>query len=189
MALANGGTVYKPQLVRAWQDPATGKVSQAEHQVVKQFALKPEFLQLVKDAMVDVTLPGGTAAVAGAGAPYRFAGKTGTAQVVGIKQGAKYIESQVALRHRDHALFVSFAPADDPKIVVAVMVENGGHGGSTAAPMARRVIDYWLLGKEPAAPNQNADGRAEPEAEDSAPADDLPQAQAQAAPVPNEAPR
>jgi penicillin-binding protein 2 len=187
MAVANGGTVYKPQLVRAWQDPATGKVNEAAPQVLRQFELKPEYLQLVRDAMVDVTLPGGTAAVAGAGAPYRFAGKTGTAQVVGIKQGAKYVESQVALRHRDHALFVSFAPADDPKIVVAVMVENGGHGGSTAAPMARRVIDYWLLGKEPAVPGVSEAGHTEPEAEDSAPAADPPTAQA--APVPNEEPR
>jgi penicillin-binding protein 2 len=188
MAVANGGTVYKPQLIRAWQDPATGKVSQAAPQVMRQFELKPEYLQLVRDAMVEVTLPGGTAAVAGAGAPYRFAGKTGTAQVVGIKQGAKYVESQVALRHRDHALFVSFAPADDPKIVVAVMVENGGHGGSTAAPMARRVIDYWLLGKEPAGMvGSRESGQGEPEAEDSAPASDLPRAPS--APVPNEEPR
>jgi len=72
--------------------------------------------------------------------------------VVGMRPGTKYVASQIARRYRDHALFVSFAPADDPKIVVAVLVENGGHGGSTAAPVARKVIDYWLLGKLPDSP-------------------------------------
>ncbi len=136
--------------------------------------MKPEYLRLVKQAMVDVTLPGGTASGAGANAAYPFAGKTGTAQVVGIKQGAKYVASQVRARHRDHALFIAFAPADDPKIVVAVMVENGGHGGSTAAPVARKVIDYWLLGKLPViyAPEEPADAAIPDEIEDSGPAGD-----------------
>ena len=69
--------------------------------------------------------------------------------MVGIKQGERYIESQVAERHRDHAWFIAFAPADKPKIAMAVLVENGGHGGSTAAPIARKVLDYYLLGKIP----------------------------------------
>ncbi|HNI08803.1 MAG TPA: penicillin-binding transpeptidase domain-containing protein, partial [Thiobacillaceae bacterium] len=174
MALANDGVLYKPQLIRAWRDPATGKVGYAAPQVLGRIKLTPEFVRLVKEAMVDVTRPGGTAAAAGAGAPYLFAGKTGTAQVVGIKQGAKYVESQVHARHRDHALFVSFAPADNPKIVVAVMVENGGHGGSTAAPIARKVIDYWLLGKLPAiyAPEESASQPIPDEQEDSGPAGD-----------------
>jgi len=105
---------------------------------------------LVRNALVDVTRPGGTAARASAGAPYAMAGKTGTAQVVGMKQGEKYVESRVAERHRDHALFIAYAPAEDPKIAIAVLVENGGHGGSTAAPIARAVFDYYLLGKLPA---------------------------------------
>jgi len=96
-----------------------------------------------------VMRPGGTASAAAAGAPYTIAGKTGTAQVVGIKQGARYDESRVARQHRDHALFIAYAPAEDPKIAVAVMVENGGHGGSTAAPIARAVFDYYLTGKRP----------------------------------------
>ena len=174
MAIANDGVIYRPQLIRAWRDPATGKVGYAAPQVAERVKLSPEHLRLVKEAMVDVTRPGGTAAGAGSGAPYLFAGKTGTAQVVGIKQGAKYVESQVHARHRDHALFIAFAPADNPKIVVAVMVENGGHGGSTAAPIARKTIDYWLLGKLPTlfAPEERAEQAIPDEAEDSGPAAD-----------------
>ena len=78
-----------------------------------------------------------------------FAGKTGTSQVVGMKQGEKYVESKVQERHRDHALFITYAPAENPKIALAVLVENGGHGGATAAPVARLVMDYYLLGKLP----------------------------------------
>ena len=149
MAIANNGMVYKPQLIRAWRDPASGLVSQSAPRAIGRIAMKPEHLRLVREAMVEVTQPGGTASIAGANTPYLFAGKTGTAQVVGIRQGEKYDASRVAARNRDHALFIAFAPADDPKIVIAVMVENGGHGGSTAAPVARKVIDYWLLGKLP----------------------------------------
>jgi penicillin-binding protein 2 len=83
------------------------------------------------------------------GAPYLVAGKTGTAQVVGMKAGEKYDEKRVKEQHRDHALFIAYAPADDPKIALAVLVENGGHGGSTAAPIAREVFDFHLLGKRP----------------------------------------
>ncbi len=79
------------------------------------------------------------------GAQYRIAGKSGTAQVVAIKQGEKYDRTKVQERHRDHALFVGFAPADDPKIVVAVMVENGESGSGVAAPVVRQVMDAWLL--------------------------------------------
>jgi len=151
MAIANNGTVYQPQLVRAWRDTLTGRIVENPPKVMDKIELKPEYLELVKEAMVDVTRPGGTAAGAGAGAPYQFAGKTGTAQVTGIRQGERYDEHRISARLRDNALFISFAPADNPKIVVAVMVENGGHGGSTAAPVARKVIDYWLLGKVPEA--------------------------------------
>ncbi|MDP2433813.1 MAG: penicillin-binding protein 2 [Pseudomonadota bacterium] len=174
MAIANNGVVYKPQLIRAWRDPSSGLLSHAAPQILRRIPLKPEFLRLVKEAMVDVTLPGGTASAAGANTPYQFAGKTGTAQVVGIRQGEKYDERRVAARHRDHALFIAFAPADNPKIVVAVMVENGGHGGSTAAPVARKVIDYWLLGKLPAvyAPVEPGAAVQEEELEDAGPAEE-----------------
>ncbi len=172
MTLANNGVVYKPQILRAWRDPATDQMFYAAPQIVEQIKLDPKHLRVVKDAMVDVMRPGGTAAIAGANTPYLFAGKTGTAQVIGIKQGARYIESQVHARHRDHALFISFAPADDPKIVIAVMVENGGHGSTIAAPIARKVTDYWLLGKlpkvfEPVVPDAAVDSDAENEEEGS----------------------
>jgi penicillin-binding protein 2 len=87
----------------------------------------------------------GTAHRAGAGARYRFAGKTGTAQVVGIKQGKTYNARRLSKKYHDHALFISFAPSNDPRIAVAVIVENGGGGSSTAAPIARKVMDYYLL--------------------------------------------
>ena len=116
-----------------------------------QVPLQPRFLDLVREAMVDVTRPGGTAAWAGAGAKYAFAGKTGTAQVIGLK-GQEYDEDAIDERHRDHALFIAFAPAEAPKIALALLVENGGHGSTTAAPIARKVIDYYLLGIEPKTP-------------------------------------
>ena len=80
-----------------------------------------------------------------ADAPYRIAGKTGTAQVFGLAEDEEYDPETLAERLRDHALFIAFAPADDPRIAVAVVVENGGSGGAVAAPVARRVMDAWLL--------------------------------------------
>jgi penicillin-binding protein 2 len=173
MTLATHGVVYKPQLVRAWQDPLTGKVVHAAPTRMGKLDFNERNLRLVQEAMVDVMLPGGTASVAGAGAPYLIAGKTGTAQVKSIKQGARYDEHRTALHHRDHALFIAYAPADNPKIALAVMVENGGHGGSVAAPIARKVMDYWLLGKlpdigpGPASSPATGDGAVEEEQEDS----------------------
>ena len=148
-ALANGGIFYRPRLVKAIRDSQTRQERLIPPEVAWKANFNPDNVARVHAAMMDVLKPGGTAAAAGMGAPYAIAGKTGTAQVVGIKQGAKYDEKRVADRHRDHALFVAFAPADAPRIAVAVLVENGGHGGSTAAPMARAVFDYYLLGKKP----------------------------------------
>lgn len=147
--LANNGVAYKPHIVHHIVDSLTGEQRVIAPQPVRTIALDPKWVELVKQAMVDVTKPGGTAARAGAGAQYSFAGKTGTAQVIAIKQGEKYNEKNVSERHRDHALFIAFAPAENPKIAVGVLVENGSHGGSTAAPIARTVIDYHLLGKVP----------------------------------------
>jgi len=147
--LANGGKRIEPRLVQAVRDPLS-HVWQLQPTVARgQVAITPAHLAAVREGMMDVMRPGGTASAAAAGAPYTIAGKTGTAQVVGIKQGARYDESRVARQHRDHALFIAYAPAEDPKIAVAVMVENGGHGGSTAAPIARAVFDYYLTGKRP----------------------------------------
>jgi len=149
--LANDGVGFRPHLVR--QVKPSGSNDAAIPAVKPEFTinLNPEHVALVKRAMVAVTQPGGTAAQAGAGAPYAFAGKTGTAQVVGIKQGAKYDASQLSERNRDHAWFIGFAPADKPRIALAVLAENGGHGGTVAAPIARKVMDYYLLGKVPKA--------------------------------------
>jgi penicillin-binding protein 2 len=148
--IANSGVIFKPHIVRHIQDSQTNKLTSIEVQPVGTMPLRPENIQLVRDAMVDVTRPGGTAAAAGAGAQYKFAGKTGTAQVVAMKQNERYDERRVLERHRDHALFIAYAPADAPTIALAVLVENGGHGGATAAPIARAVMDFYLLGKEPA---------------------------------------
>lgn len=147
--LANGGTTYAPRLVRAVRDGRTGVMENVPPRVVRHVDIRKAHLDVVREAMVGVTQPGGTAAGAGAGAVYRFAGKTGTAQVIGIKQNERYDERRVAERHRDHALFIAFAPAEAPRIALAVLVENGGHGGSTAAPIARQVIDFYLLGRRP----------------------------------------
>jgi penicillin-binding protein 2 len=147
--LANGGKQMRPHLVKQIEYAKSGIVQPIQPEELSSFAIKPENLDIVRSAMIDVTRPGGTAARAGAGAPYSIAGKTGTAQVVGMKQGEKYVASRVTERFRDHALFIAYAPAEDPKIAVAVLVENGGHGGSTAAPIARAVFDYYLLGKAP----------------------------------------
>jgi penicillin-binding protein 2 len=147
--LANDGVAYRPHIVSRVIDARTGEARQVEPQPARTLPLNPKWVNIVKAAMVDVTRPGGTAARAGAGAAYAFAGKTGTAQVIAMKQGEKYDEKKVAERHRDHALFVAFAPAENPKIALGILVENGGHGSGTAAPIARTVLDYYLLGKVP----------------------------------------
>ena len=147
--LANGGVPVHPHLLKAVQDSKTQEVRIAGAADANAAVVKPENLALVRAAMIDVARPGGTAARAGAGAPYAIAAKTGTAQVVAMKQGEAYNEKRVKEAFRDHALFIAFAPADDPKLAMAILVENGGHGGSTAAPMAREVFDYYLTGKKP----------------------------------------
>ncbi|UCH49631.1 MAG: penicillin-binding protein 2 [Betaproteobacteria bacterium] len=149
--LANGGRIFRPHVVQHIQDSQTNELETIEPYPIGEVPLQPRHLDLVRDAMVDVTRPGGTAAWAGWGAKYSFAGKTGTAQVIGLK-GQKYDEDAIDERHRDHALFIAFAPAEAPKIALGILVENGGHGSSTAAPIARKVIDYYLLGIEPKEP-------------------------------------
>ena len=120
---------------------------QVEHRLGQPVNVKPEHLALIKAAMVGVTQPGGTAVKAGLDAGYTIAGKTGTAQVIGLKQGEKYDASRIREEHRDHALFIAFAPAEDPRLALALLVENGGSGSGTAAPIAREVFDFHLLGK------------------------------------------
>lgn len=151
-ALANGGIRMRPHFLLAEQDPMDNQVIAANPREAMPIVSNSEVIPLIKDAMVDVTSGArGTARRIGAGSPYSIAAKTGTAQVIGIKQNEKYNEAEIDERHRDHALFIAYAPADNPRIAVAVIVENGGHGGSTAGPIARQVMDYYLLGKEPEA--------------------------------------
>lgn len=147
--LANKGKAMKPHLVKAITDVKTSSTKTVQPMVNDNIILDDNNLEIVKQGMIDVTLPGGTAARVGANAGYSIAAKTGTAQVIGIKQNERYDENNIDERHRDHALFIAYAPADNPKIAIAAIVENGGHGGSAAGPIVRQVMDYYLLGKLP----------------------------------------
>lgn len=144
--LATRGRHFRPRLVRALVDPATGAVEDRPPQELPPIELRrAENWETIVGAMVAVTSgPRGTAARAARGARYSIAGKTGTAQVFSVGQTERYNEKEVAERLRDHALFVAFAPADDPKLVIAVLVENGGAGSAVAAPIARAVFDAYL---------------------------------------------
>ncbi len=154
--LANDGVVMKPHLVKAIEDAATGRRTLTVSAESGRITLHPQNLALVRAAMVGVTTEReGTAYAAFTGSTYHAAGKTGTAQVVGIGQNEKYNERLVEERHRDHSLFIAFAPAEpgaQPRIALALLVENGGWGALAAAPIARAVMDYYLLGKEPPGP-------------------------------------
>lgn len=149
--LASGGQHMRPHLLLATEDPVSGERVPAQLRALSEPIINPDDIPLIKAAMIDVTSGArGTARRIGLDAPYRIAAKTGTAQVIGIKQNERYDEEKVAERFRDHALFIAYAPADDPRIAVAVIAENGGHGGSTAGPIARKVMDFFLLGEQPA---------------------------------------
>lgn len=147
--LANNGLAYKPHLVKEVQSPRSSENRFIAKEPLYDLNIDPKDLDLVRRAMVAVTQPGGTAVYASLGAPYHIAGKTGTAQVIAMKQGEKYDVKNVDERLRDHAWFIAYAPAEQPKIALVVLAENGGHGGGVAAPIARKVLDYYLLGKVP----------------------------------------
>ncbi|MBU1265899.1 MAG: penicillin-binding protein 2 [Gammaproteobacteria bacterium] len=159
--LANGGVRIEPRLVQAVRDPIAHTWQPQSGGARAQLAITPKHLEVVREGMMDVMRPGGTAARSAAGAPYTIAGKTGTAQVVGIKQGARYDADRLARKHLDHALFIAYAPTENPTIVVAVMVENGGSGSGVAAPIARAVFDYYLTGKRPGDMKLEADDAAD----------------------------
>jgi penicillin-binding protein 2 len=146
-ALANGGVAYRPRLLKSVTDATNGSVRAIEPVVDGRLPLKAENLAVINEAMVGVTKEG-TSARAFAGAPYTSAGKTGTAQLFGLK-GEKYVESRVQERLRDHAWYIAYAPADAPTIALVVLVENGGFGATSAAPLARVAFDYHLTGKRP----------------------------------------
>jgi penicillin-binding protein 2 len=144
--LANKGNVVNPHLVEHLV--TNGVTSLPPAPEPKVLSLKPQNVDTVTSAMVSVVHSArGTAKVISRGIDYQIAGKTGTAQVFTVKQDAKYNENQIDFKLRDHALFISFAPAHDPQIAVAVVVENGGHGGTVAAPIAGQVIRQYLKDK------------------------------------------
>jgi penicillin-binding protein 2 len=149
--LANDGVVMKPHLVKIVEDGATRARKLTVSKESYRIPLKQENIDIIKSAMVGVTSEaGGTGFRAFSGAGYTVGGKTGTAQVITIKKGEKYNAARLAERLRDNALFTAFAPADRPRIAIALVVENAGKGGAEAAPIARKALDYYLLGKRPA---------------------------------------
>ncbi len=148
--IANDGVMFRPHVVNYSEDVRSKTRTAVAPKPVGKLDVSPDHIAIIKNALVGVNKEGTSASVF-AGAEYVSAGKTGTSQVIAIKQGEKYIESRVAERHRDHALFVAYAPADNPTIALAVIVENGGFGARAAAPIARQVFDYHLLGKQPPA--------------------------------------
>jgi penicillin-binding protein 2 len=148
--IAMRGQRFTPRLVRGIRDARTGEIRELQPTPLPTVKVDdPKYWDVVIGGMVGVTNdPWGTARRAQLGAPYKIAGKTGTAQVFTVGQTEKYNEKDVTERLRDHALFISFAPADDPKIAVAVVVENGRSGSGTAAPIARKIFDAYLLPRD-----------------------------------------
>ena len=146
--LSNNGIKHKPQLVIGTQDATTRVRVPVPPVPPEDLGFAPENVAIIRKAMVGVT-QGGTSTRVFAGAGYLSGGKTGTAQAVGLSQKEKYNAAKMEERQRDHSLYIAFAPADDPQIALAVIVENAGFGSASAAPMARRVFDYWLLGQYP----------------------------------------
>jgi penicillin-binding protein 2 len=146
--LANDGIKLKPHLVKEVTDVVTRAPTTTQHQTAPQAIASRSNIAVIINAMVGVNMEG-TSAQAFKGAAYTSGGKTGTAQVVQIKANEKYEASKVGERFRDHALFTAFAPAENPKIALALIVENAGFGAANSAPIARRVFDYWLQGLYP----------------------------------------
>ena len=146
--LANGGIVMKPHLVKAIEDAVTKQRRLTVPKESYRIPYKPEHIEVIKRAMVAVN-QSGTSARAFAGAPYVAAGKTGTAQTYSLSKGEVYRHHALDEHKRDHALYMAFAPADKPRIALALIVENAGFGGQHAAPIARKMFDYYLTGKWP----------------------------------------
>jgi len=151
--IATRGRIWKPRLVAAYRDPHTGQMQHVPAQSEGEVSgVSAEDWDRVVHGMIGVTQRG-TAAAIGAHAAYTFAGKTGTAQVFTVAQNERYNASAINERLRDHSWFIAFAPADAPRIAIAVLQENGGAGASAAAPIARKVLDAYLL---------TADGKVKP---------------------------
>ena len=148
--VANNGVMFRPHLVKYITDTKTGEKTMIEPEPIRVLPWKRQHIETIKKAMVGVNTEG-TGRRAFAGASYTSGGKTGTAQVFSLK-GAEYKAHKLRKDLHDHALFIAFAPAEEPKIALAVLVENGGFGAQSAAPIARMVLDYYLLGKQPGGP-------------------------------------
>jgi len=153
--LASGGLRFKPHLVREIKDAVQHTSLKLESDALEPLPLKPEHVEVIRNAMHGVTLEGTSSRVF-AGAAYTSGGKTGTAQAVGLRAGERYSSVKADEHKRDHALYVAFAPIENPTIALAVIVENAGWGSGSAAPIARRVFDYWLLGQYPNAEDMAA---------------------------------
>jgi len=146
--LANNGVVMKPHLVKMVEDPQTRVRTLTVPKESYRIPLNQANVDFIKKAMAGVTKEGTSRSIF-ANAGYESAGKTGTAQVIGIKKGEKYNASKIAAQFHDHALYTAFAPVENPKIAIAMIVENGGFGSTGAAPIAKLALDYFLLGKRP----------------------------------------
>jgi penicillin-binding protein 2 len=161
--IATRGQRFEPRLVRAVRDPTTGKISELPSRPQTPITVKdPSYWQIVTDGMVDVTRGShGTARASGMSAQYTIAGKTGTAQVITVssRENIKAATAKFTERQRDHGWFIGFAPSEKPTIALAVIVENGGQGGRAAAPVARRMLDAYLLSPE-ALKEQDAKGKS-----------------------------
>ncbi|MGJ7486267.1 penicillin-binding protein 2 [Variovorax sp. LT2P21] len=146
--VADGGVRHRPHVVLATRDTVTGQIKSVIQPPAEDLGFKPANVAVVREGLVSV-VTSGTARGVFAGAGYQAAGKTGTAQAVTQAQNTKYNAKALEEHQRDHALFMGFAPANDPKIALAVIVENAGWGAGAAAPIARRVMDYWLMDQYP----------------------------------------
>lgn len=147
-SLANNGVVHQPHLVKEVLDFGARKITRINPNPERQIPFKADNFEYVKRAMEKVLKPGGTAHRIGGGLAYTMGGKTGTAQVVQIKQGSRYNAAALREQHRDHAWFISFAPLEKPEIAIAVILENGGWG-AYAAPLAREMTDFYMLHVKP----------------------------------------
>jgi penicillin-binding protein 2 len=160
--LANNGVQMKPHLVKILEDGGTKQRTLTVAKEYGRIPLKQENIDVIKRAMVGVTSDqSGTGFIAFRNAGYTVGGKTGTAQVVGLK-GGKYNAHATPERLRDNALFTAFAPAEKPRIAIAVVVENAGFGATIAAPIVRKALDYYLLGKRPGDKDKPAPKPADP---------------------------
>jgi penicillin-binding protein 2 len=147
--LANNGKVITPHLGKSLMDAQTMQSQAINFPTKGTLPFKGSYYQTIKEAMAGVLKPGGTSWRAGVGLRYTMGGKTGTAQVVQIKQGAKYNAAALAEQHRDHSWFIAFAPVESPQIALAVIVENSGWGATSAVPLTRSFLDYFFLNQIP----------------------------------------